>query len=116
MKTIIIYVLVAIVAIMGYKLYKDYRLEQDSRSVNLPKTGVSIQAEEIARKVDEQGAEHVIYKEAEPILKLIEVKVEDKAKVDSLLNVTGIQDKQVKSISTAYAKVAQENIQLKIQI
>lgn len=116
MKTILIYILVAIVAIMGYQLYQRYRLEQDSKNVNLPKTAVSIQAEEIARKVDEQGVEHVIYKEAEPILKLIEVKVEDKTKVDSLLNLAGVKDKQLKSLSTIVANVQQENIQLKRMI
>jgi|GEM_PF-2442466 len=113
MKTILIYILVAIVAIMGYQLYRAHRIDKDSKSVNLPKTGVSMQAEEIARKVDEQGAEHVIYKEAEPILKLIEVKVEDKTKVDSLLNLAGVKDKQLKSLSTVVANVQQENIQLK---
>lgn len=113
MKTILIYIMVAIVAILSYQLYKAHKAEKASQSVELQKTGVSIEAEEIARKVDEQGAEHVIYKEAEPILKLIEVKVEDKARVDSLLHLAGIKEKQLKSLQTTVATVSQENIKLK---
>ena len=111
MKNYIIFTLIAIVAILAFREYR--RLNKDPEKATTPNSSISIQAEEVARKVDEQGAEHVIYEEAEPILKLIEVRVEDKKRVDSLLALAGVKEGQVKSISTAYAKVSQENIQLK---
>ncbi len=111
MKNYIIFSLVAIVAILAFREWKHSNRELET--VMIPETRISIKAEEIAREVDKEGAEHVIYKEAEPILKMIEVHVEDKKRVDSLLSLANIKENQVKYISTAYAKVSQENIQLK---
>lgn len=110
MRNIFTLVLLAIVAILGFREYKRHKAVHD---VIIPQSTVSIEAEEVSREVDENGVERVIYKEAEPILKLIEIRVEDRKRVDSLLAQAGVKDNQVKSISTAYAKVSQENIQLK---
>lgn len=111
MKNYIIYALIAIVAILAFREWR--HANKDPEKSTIPDSNISIKAEEVARKVDEQGAEHVIYEEAEPILKLIEVRVEDKKRVDSLLIVANVKESQVKSISTAYANIAQENIKLK---
>lgn len=111
MKNYIIFALIAIVAILAFREWR--HSNKDPLEAATPKSSISIKADEVARKVDEQGAEHVVFSEAEPILKLIEVRVEDKKRVDSLLSLAGVKENQVKSISTAYAKVSQENIQLK---
>ena len=112
MKNILPYLLVVVIVILAIKNYV-HRNELKNIIKELPKTNVTIQAEEVARQVDTQGSEHVIYKESEPIIKLIELKVEDKARVDSLLILANIKEKQLKSLQTTYANVTQENIELK---
>lgn len=111
MKNVILYLLLlCILGLYVKELFFKYKKENVKE---LPKTTVSIEAEEVARQVDSQGAEHVIYKEAAPIIKLIELKVEDKARIDSLLLLANIKEKQLKSLQTTYASIAQENIELK---
>lgn len=78
-----------------------------------PTSMVSIEAEEVSRQVDSLGSERVIYKEAKSIIELIELKVEDKAKVDSLLSLLNIERKQLKEVRTVYAEVKQDNIRLR---
>ncbi|QEL01146.1 hypothetical protein FKG96_10105 [Olivibacter sp. LS-1] len=110
MKNILIFVLIAIIACMAWIQLRNGDRKPD---VSNSKSPVDLEAQELSRKVDSAGLEHVIYKEAEPITKLIEVKVEDKAKVDSLMKVVGIKESQLKSVTNAYGQVVAENIQLR---
>jgi len=110
MKNILIFLLIVITAVLLWMLIKKPESEQKQ-----PKASgtVELEAQELRRKVDSSSLEHVIYKESEPITKLIEVTVEDKEKVDSLMDVIGIKESQLKSITNAYGQVSAENLQLK---
>lgn len=111
MKNIIPYLLLlCVLGLYVKELLFKYKKENVKE---LPRTTVSIEAEEVARQVDSQGAEHVIYREAEPIIKLIELKVEDKAKVDSLLKLANVKDKQLKELKTTVATISEQNIELR---
>lgn len=111
MKNIIPYfLLICVLVLYAKELFFKYKSE---RIREKPKTEITIEAEEVARQVDSQGAEHVIYKEAEPIIKLIELQVEDKAKVDSLLKLANIKDKQLRELQTTVATISEQNIELR---
>jgi len=110
MKNVLIFILIVAVAVLLWMLIKKPESEQVKQ--NTAGT-VELEAQELSRKVDSSGLEHVIYKESEPITKLIEVTVEDKEKVDSLMDVLGLKDRQLKSITNAYGQVSAENVQLK---
>lgn len=114
MKNILIYALVGVILVLGYQLWKSDRDLRKAQSVYVPQSGVSIQAEEVARKVNEEGMETVVYKEAEPVLKLIEV--ENTEKIDSALKLADVREKEVKQYQNVVGRVSEENIQLKQQI
>lgn len=113
MKNILIIILCIAIAILIWMLLKKSDQDITDKSSTSSKSSVELEAKELSRKVDTSGMEHVVYKEAEPILRTIELKVEDKEKVDSLLSVVGIKEKQLKSVTNAYATVSAENLELK---
>lgn len=113
-RTLINIILIIALCLVGYGWYQESRENRDLKTIiKEPSTGIPLEAEIIARKVDSAGLEHAIAKDAAPILNTIELKVEDKRKVDSLLKVVDIKDKQLTSYTRTLATVSQENIQLR---
>lgn len=90
------------------KRYND--LKESTENVKpSPETPVIKEAEEIARQVNKDGQEEVIYRMSEPLIKLIE----DNAKVDSITKVANIEKNKVSSITTINGSLSKENLDLK---
>lgn len=89
------------------KKYKDL-LNQRS-SVIIPKTEVSIEAEEISRQVDTAGKEKVVYRLAEPIIK----EIENHSKIDSFAKEASIDKSKIRSLTKINGELNEKNIQLK---
>ena len=53
-------------------------------------TPTSLEAEKIAEEANEKGDTVVIFEKADPIIKTLELKVEDQRKVDSLARINNI--------------------------
>lgn len=113
MKNIIIFILCAALAVMVWMLLKKEVKVQKEAAPTTIKSNVELEAKELSRDVDSAGLQHTIYKESEAILRIIELKVEDREKVDSLMEVVGITEKQLKSVTNLYGRVQAENLELK---
>lgn len=107
MKNSIIGILIIIVAFLSFK---SCGLSEDLHE--RPITPTSIAAEEVSRQVDEYGAERVIYKEAEPIIRMMM----NNAKVDSVIQIVGIRNQQLKAYSQINASIVAENVSLKKKV
>lgn len=74
-----------------------------------PETEIVKEAEEISKRVDEEGREVVIWKESAPIIEMIE----NTDKVDSLAKIADVRLDRIKSIESVNASLSTENNHLK---
>lgn len=109
-----------IIAILAFALIRgcfrerayEQRIEQLSSVKPKPETGTTKQAEKIAERVNKEGQTITIYKEAEPITKMIE----DKSKADSLLKVAEVERGKTTALTTINGTLSKENTELRRQI
>lgn len=66
---------------------------------------IPMQAEIIKRQVDDKGAEHVTVVAPPPVQKTIELSIENKQRIDSLITQLGIKEKQLQSVTVVKAKL-----------
>lgn len=121
LRGVINWILLVIIIVGGVKAcYKEseYREKIDSLSKVKPKpqTETSLEAEKIAEEVNEKGDTVVIFERADPIIKTIEMKIEDQRKVDSLLKINNIKEKNLQQLSTLYAEANAKNLKLTQQL
>lgn len=111
---LVIIIILAIALVKGCKREKEYedRIEQLTKVKPSPKTATTVQAEVIAQKVNREGQALTTFKEAEPIIKMIE----DKTKADSLAKVAEVERSKVTAITVINGTLSKENLDLKRQI
>lgn len=89
---------------------KKYReLLNQNKSLIIPKTEVSIEAEEISRQVDTAGKEKVVYRIAEPIIK----EIENHTKIDSFAKEANIDKYKIHSLTKINGELTAKNIELR---
>lgn len=106
-------------AVVVFFIVKDCKREHEDRSkleevksAKTEETKISIAAKEIAKEANQKGDTVVIYKRAEPIIKTLELRVEDKKRVDSLLKVNNIKESKLQSLATLYSEAVATNLKL----
>lgn len=100
--------------IKGCNREREYenRIEELTKVKPKPPTATTRQAEKIAEKVNQEGQVLTTFKEAEPIIKMIE----DNTKADSLAKVAEAERSKVTAITVINASLSKENTDLKRQI
>lgn len=79
-------------------------------------TPTSLEAEKIAEEANEKGDTVVIFEKADPIIKTLELKVEDQRKVDSLARINNIKEGKIQQLSVIVAEANAKNIRLTQQL
>src|SRR5690606_37178983 len=115
------WILLIIIIVGGVKAcYKESenreKIDSLSKVKPKPQTETSLEAEKIAEEVNEKGDTVVIFERADPIIKTIEMKIEDQRKVDSLLKINNIKEKNLQQLSTLYAEANAKNLKLTQQL
>lgn len=110
-----------LIGVIVFFVIKDCKRKQDQekkltsveeRLSNGKTTKTSIEAAKIAKEANQKGDTVTIYERAEPIIKTLELRFEDKQKVDSLLKINNIKEKNLQSITTLYAEASAKNLKL----
>lgn len=93
---------------VGYR----HKIESLTSVKPKPKSDIIKQAEEIGRKMDEEGKEKVIYELAEPIIE----KIVDNQKLDSLAKENNIKSKEITAVTQIAGTLRKENTDLQRRV
>lgn len=116
-RIILFVFLVSLLIYQCGKTVKYERILKDTHAVKIvPKTPITIQAEEINREVNKKGQDVVTFEQAEPIIKFIEIAVEDNARVDSVLKLANVEKNKVVSLTSINGSLLKENTDLKREV
>lgn len=107
--TIIIVLCTALVKSCYQNHKSEERIEQLSKVKPVPSTGTTQQAELIAEKVSKEGKTAATFREAEPIIKMIE----DNSKADSIAKLAEVEKSKVNALTVIKGSLEAENIELK---
>lgn len=111
----VVIVVVLVIALIR-SCTKEYRYEKKLEELTnvkpVDKTGTTQEAEVLAEKVNKEGQTLTTFKEAEPIIKLIE----DNTKADSIAKIAEVDRRRVAALTIVNGELSKENTDLKREI
>lgn len=116
-RGVINWILLVIIVVGGIKAchkdseYKD-KIDSLTKVKPKPQTETSLEAEKVAEELNEKGDTVVIFERADPIIKTIEMKIEDQRKVDSLMKINNVDKNKLQQLSVLYAEANAKNLKL----